>query len=377
LASDYLYPIGGAEIHMLDLASLLERGGHQVRLLGAEKPPGKSVLLTRIYDPRWATRLKKLVSEFKPHVIHVHNFSYVLSGSVLRMAKTAGLPVVLTVHDAHLLCPRTWLVNKEGIPCTKAMGPHCIIDGCALKPYFLYVYGKLLLHRKAVMTYVDKIIAPSRFLHRLLTEAFGEHKVINLPYFSPIKPFYPLPLPEKPRILYCGKLVPEKGVDVLIKALPAIVRAISDDVKLTVVGDGPERRRLEDLAMALGLRHFVDFVGWVPHNEVSKYYQLAWLICVPSLWQENFPLVAIESYMHGRPILGSRIGGLPELIKDGITGYLFRPGDPDDLASKAVRMLSERKLVEDMGRNMFSHLPFLDSEYFIDKLIKLYQSLFS
>lgn len=375
MASDYIFPLGGAEIHLMDLASLLEKAGHQVRLLGAAKAPGKWVLLTRIYDPRWAQRLKDLADDFKPDILHVHHFSYLLSPSILKVAQKSGLPVVLTVHDAHLLCPRTWLVDKNGKICQQTMGPHCLFRGCALKPYHLYVYGKLLLHRRAVTECVDRIIAPSQFLENLLAEVFGPEKVINLPNFSPAFHHDPIPIPRRPVLLYCGKLTKEKGVDILIKALPEIARATGDEVKLIVLGDGPERQRLENMAKALKVREKVDFVGIVPHQEVSKFYRQARVVCIPSLCQENFPTSAIEAYLHARPILASRIGGLPEMVEDGITGFLFRPGDPHDLAVKAVRMLSEEGLVDGMSRNMAFHRPFLEREEYLARLVRIYESL--
>lgn len=374
LASDYIYPLGGAENHVFGLASLLEEAGHEVRLFGTQSPPGKTVLATRIYDPRWSFKLKRLIEEFRPHLLHVHNFSYVLSPSIMVAANRAGVPVVLTVHDAHLLCPRTWLVDRHGIPCGRGMGPHCFFGLCAYRPYFLYVHLKLLLHNRFVDRHVTRIIAPSRFLHALLAKRFGWEKLAHIPYFSNLKGVSSPFIPHNGTILYCGKLVPEKGVDVLIKALPDIAEVVGRHVRLLLVGEGPEKHKLIRLASHLGVEEMVEFLGSVPHEEVTEYYKRSRVVCVPSLWQENFPLVAIEAYLHQRPIVASRIGGLPEMVREGVTGFLFRPGDPRDLAEKVVALLTDDALALRMSQNMGHWRPFLEPDEYRERLIAVYAS---
>lgn len=135
----------------------------------------------------------------------------------------------------------------------------------------------------------------------------------------------PSPPPADGPVLAVGRLVPEKGVDVLVRAagsLPA--------TRLVVVGDGDERASLEALAASLGAE--VEFAGSVPPGELAAHYAAARLVCVPSR-REGFGMVAAEALAAGRAVVGTRVGGLPDLVTDGVTGALVEPGDPDALAA--------------------------------------------
>jgi glycosyltransferase involved in cell wall biosynthesis len=148
---------------------------------------------------------------------------------------------------------------------------------------------------------------------------------------------------ERPRsgAIFAGRLIPEKGGGVLLNAWRSL-----PDVPLTIVGDGPERKALEARAPAN-----VSFLGQVSRDETLRQIQSAAVLIAPSIWYEPFGMVAIEAFAAGLPVVASRIGAFPEIVDDGVTGFLFEPGQADCLAGKVREALSAPDLLATMGRN--------------------------
>jgi glycosyltransferase involved in cell wall biosynthesis len=262
MVSDYAREVGGAEKYFFSLADLLGKHGHEVEVFGKRDEPGKAVIASRIYNPLWARRIARAINEFKPDIVHAHHVSFVLSPAVLRAAKKRDVAVVMTVHDFHLVCPRTWFVRAGGRACSDGFGMQCLLSGCALRPYYLYVMAKLLLHRRMIRANVDRVIAPSRMLADWLERNLHMQNVQVLPNFIPNCHMSLSPLRESRTILFLGRLVPEKGLEVLIKAMPVILEKIPE-ARLVVVGSGEQEEYLRRLCRELGVSTSVEFTGWL------------------------------------------------------------------------------------------------------------------
>lgn len=153
---------------------------------------------------------------------------------------------------------------------------------------------------------------------------------------------------DPPRLLCLGRLAREKGFDRVLRALPAVHERFPD-LQLIVAGDGPERQELETLAANLGIRTYVRFTGWVQRKETPGLINSATVVVVPSR-TEGLPLVALEASIMGRPIVATRVGGLPEIVVDGVTGRLVDGEKPRDLAAALCALLADPDSTAEMGK---------------------------
>lgn len=180
-------------------------------------------------------------------------------------------------------------------------------------------------------------------ISRYAEERFRVPRSVTIPHGSQLEPFVPSPSPRRDYWLYVGRLVPEKGCDVLLRALARVARQ-GQPLPLVVLGDGPERLRLEQLARALGLDGQVRFLGSVTGTALVEQLQHALAVIVPSVWPETWGRVAIEAMSCGTPVIASASGGLQETA--GVAGLAFPVGDSDALASQMMRLLPDRGLQE-------------------------------
>ena len=163
----------------------------------------------------------------------------------------------------------------------------------------------------------------------------------------PLPAAEPPPLPETPSLLFVGRLSPEKGADLAIAALEHL--ATAPDLHLVLAGDGPERTSLEAQAVRRGVADRVRFAGWVPPARVRSLLAASTVLLVPSR-SEGLGIAAIEAGAHGRPVVAARVGGLPEVVEDGVTGILVEPESPGALAEAVARLLDDPALARRMGR---------------------------
>lgn len=279
-----------------------------------------------------------------------------MSPTPLRAARIEGIPVVMTVHDYHLVCPRKWMITADWAPCERGFGWGCLLSGCRSAregrcwlPYNDLRWLKVWFHRRMLRAWVDRFVAPSEHLATWLRTNLGVDNVVHIPNFTEA-PDQAISADERGRVLlYVGRLSREKGVQILLRAMPAVLNACPN-ARLRVVGDGPQRGDLQRLATRLGLDAGVEFVGARSPERLDEVYRGCGAFVLPSLWMENCPVAVLEAMARGLPVIASRIGGVPELVNDGVTGVLVRSGDPDDLAEQAVRLLRDETLMDRMGR---------------------------
>ncbi len=321
--------IGGSERHLLTLLPALAARGLEVSFVGLDDPAGdpdpfyaeletagipfERLPCPRDLDPALPVRLARAVRALRPDLLHTHLVHADVYGALVR-----GVPVVSTKHN-----------------------PDPFRAGA-----FRYV-------ERALARRARRVIAISGALRRFTVERVGvpaskvevvQYGLDELPRAWGENP--PLPLTEGVRVLLCvARLAPQKGVDVAIRALPAI-RSEHADTVLLVLGEGPERRRLENLARSLGVREAVLLPGRV--GDVAELYGRAELLVHPVRW-EGFGLALLEAMLAGKPVVASAVASAPEIAAEGRTGLLVPPDDPAALASAVSSLLADRKRATAFG----------------------------
>lgn len=158
------------------------------------------------------------------------------------------------------------------------------------------------------------------------------------------------------RFAALGRLVATKGFSIALRALAGVEAARPGACRLSIAGDGPERRALEAEAEALGLTaDHVGFAGWIAPEAIHAWLRQADAVLVPSIWDEPFGLVAVQAALAGRPVIASRVGGLAEIVIDGVTGWLVPGADPDALAARMIACIDSPDSGRSIGARARNH----------------------
>lgn len=395
------YLRGGADKYFLDLSQVLEQAGLKVAKFSMKHShnlpdpnekffvstvnfnrPGLHAILKAI--PRmmysWEARLKfrKLLNEFKPDIIHIHNIYHQISPSILSEAKKHNLPVIMHIHDYKLVCPNYKMFNK-GKVCEKCKGglfhmcffTRCV-KGCFIQSFLATI--EMYLHHDILKIYkknIDLYIAPSQFVKdKLVAWKVEADKIKVVPHYLDTKKFEPQ-YELGNYLLYFGRLDKEKGIDKLIEAMTKV-----KDKKLKIIGAGPDNKHLSKLINKLELTGKVELIGPKYGQELYKYIQNSYAVVVPSQWYEIFGLVNLEAAALGKLVIASNIGGIPEVIKDQQTGLLFKHDSVEDLAVKinwALRHPDQVKQIALQARQWVEKEFKLDKH--LQKILDIYQNI--
>ena len=357
--NNYFYPRGGAEVLFLEQNRLFESIGWEVVPFamrhsnnlpspwsiyfpdeieyGHNYPLAAQFLQAQrvIFSVQARQKMRHLLQRVRPRIAHAHNIYHHLSPSILPMLRKRGIPVVLTVHDLKLACPAYTMIagNK---PCERCHGGriHNVVVNRCIKGSFVLsslVMLETFVHRvlRLYEANVSRFVVPSRFmLEKMVQWGWARERFIYIPNFVDIERFSPGDEIGR-RFVYCGRLQHLKGVETLLRA-GALAK-----VALTIIGSGPDEKRLRKLGETLG--GDVVFLGHQTKNALTEVIQSARAVVLPSECNENAPLSILEAYAAGRPVIGSRIGGIPELVREEETGVLFTPGDVGALAGTLRR----------------------------------------
>lgn len=377
MANKFYYRRGGAETYLLYLARLLGLAGYEVVPFAMAHPEnlstpyashfvphvdpmaalrgGSAVERVRmaahiIYSGEAARRLDGLCRQVSIDVAHLHNIYHQLSPSILRVLKERGIPTVMTLHDYKLICPTYQLLAPDGL-CERCRGGRfyqAAVQGCA-KGSFLagaVVAAEAYVHR-FLRTYdsVDLFVCPSRFLlEKMVAHGWPRERFVHIPNFAPVDEVTPAAGGRgEDYIVYFGRLSPEKGLATLLRAMAPLPH-----VRLVVVGDGPMAVTLEGQARALGLAN-VSFRPRMEKDALLRTVADARFVVLPSEWYENCPLSVLEAFALGKAVVAARIGGVPELVEDGVTGLLFSPGDVRQLSDRIHYLFAQPGVAEEMG----------------------------
>ena len=371
MVNKFHYLRGGAEHYAFDLAELLNQFGidttwfamDDARNLPAESdrffasnvdfehPSGIGKVRAAgrmLYSVSARRGISALLDDHPVDVAHVHNVYHQLSPSVFGSLRRRGIPVVMTVHDYKLVCP-VYNLMSNGRICDRCIDGglrNVVRQRCnrgSLTASVL-VGAESWAHRRAGLYTrgVDLFITPSRFARDALVRAgYPADRIRVLPNFVDTDRWAPS-AERGGYVAYAGRLSHEKGPDVLIRALAGT------SLRGVVIGEGPERESLERLAGELGVD--VAFLGLQPKPRVRELLAAAAAVVIPSRCVENCPLTAIEAMALGRPVVGSRVGGLPDLVEHGDQGLLVDPDEPEALRGALLRLDADPDLGEMMGR---------------------------
>jgi glycosyltransferase involved in cell wall biosynthesis len=360
LVANNVYPpivAGGAELIVAYLCEELARRNHRVTVVSTCPPElepypveiRNGVEVIRFFPPNfyWSfdrsgePRLKKLLwhvrdawnmessrrlqavmQSTRPDLLHTHVIDG-MSASIWARARRAGIPVIHTAHDYHLLCPRAFLLSKQWRICSQPTIP------CRL-------YRNWHL---ATTRYVDLFVSPSRFL-------LEQHKQAGIRPLNNAVIHNGIPLPDnivrlnderiagtRTRFILLTRLTVEKGVRVALAAMAQVPRRLG--IELTIAGKGPLENEVRAAAAA---DPRIRFLGFIEGEEKYRALTRAGYLLLPSLWYENAPVAIIEAAAYGLGVIGSAIGGIPEFIEPNRTGLLFPPGDAESLANIIIRL---------------------------------------
>jgi glycosyltransferase involved in cell wall biosynthesis len=401
LINKYHFLKGGAERAYFDMAEMLEAHGHEVAFFSMKHPKNiptrwekyfvenveyqddQQSLFRRIalamkilFNFEAQHNMERLIEEFRPDIVHVHNIYHQLSPSLFGPIRKRGIPIVMTLHDYKLVSPNYSLFVRGKI-WEHASGFRCIADRCVKDSYMKSIVCAFEQWLHMILRSYDAVnvfVAPSRFLIDEFYKLGFRHKITYLP--NPLieetenRNMETSLKKEKGTVLFFGRLSVEKGVETLIEAM-----ALVPEKRLWIVGDGPDRNQLEKLVETLGLADRVVFFGSKYGEELESFRQRAQIIVIPSVWFENFPYVLIESLRSGAAVIASDLGGMAERIRHGENGFLFEAGNVSALAS-LLGSLDESKLsvVREHAKESVADLT---EASFFRKLSEIYEKLLS
>lgn len=330
-----------------------------------------------IYSVEAYKKIKKIVKDTKPDLAHLHIFQHQLSPSIIQALRREGIPIVNTIHDLKIICPNYKMLNKNGIceECKEGKYYNCFINSCIKNSKLdsLVTMFEAYLHKylKSYL-YVNKYICPSEFYRKKLLE-FGipENKVVHIPNYIDIKQFKPC-YEAQNYFIYAGRLSEEKGIKTLIKAMKYVKTS-----KLCILGAGPLESELRNEVKDFKLNN-IEFLGFKTGKELENIIRNSKFIIIPSEWYENCPMSVIEAMAYGKPVIGSNLGGIPELIQNEITGFIFSAGNEEEMASKINYLLDNPTRCRSMGKEgRMAAQKLYNKDIHFQKLNDIYKSLLS
>lgn len=368
--------VGGAELIAHQYARCLARLGHEVLVFAGSTRSFRGRHATRrsSYDGVSVVRVRlnhedfspdfvnfahpdidrycaALIDDFQPTVVHCHNLIG-LSAGILRVARARGLRTIITLHDHWGFCYRNTLMKKPGEICSDyARCAECLPfvgDGRARGLPIRMRNDFLAIQLGAA----DFLVSPSRYLADTYIQAgFSPERVRVIPYGIDLSRFAPLQQRREPtrlRFTFVGYFGWHKGVDTLVKALNYLTD-MRGRFEMSLVGEGELLAATRQYVTDHNWEEFVRLPGKVDHAKIETVYRETDVLLLPSIWPENQPVSITEAMAAGIPVIVSRIGGTPELVEDGCTGFLIEPGNPLQLAEKIKLFIENRMLVREFG----------------------------
>lgn len=394
---------GGDSIYTIRLGELLRKNGHDVEFWGmknenniphtyaqydvdeidfkkivTKKNISNAITVVKrsIYSFEAKEKIEIVLQRFKPDIVHLQSIHYSLTTSIIDAIHKQGIPIVWTQHNFAMICCNYLYANNticEACKPNKFYNP--ILVRCKKNSLPASLIGSFQLYfdyYRKTYEKIDRIIVLTSFFKEKLAE-FG----IKKDRMDIIPNFYdPHTMNEIERdeiigeyVLYFGNLSSWKGVKVVIDA----IKKTEKPLILYIVGDGPQRNELEQCANGDTRIHFL---GHQSQEQLQRIISNARFVIVPSILYENFPNAILESYGHKKAVIGSNIGGISNMIIDGVTGFLFEPSNVDELISKIEILFDNETLTLQMGKAARNHLDnFYSATSHYQKLLNVYQKV--
>lgn len=360
--NNYHYRRGGSDVVYFEHADLFEQLGWQNAFFSMRHPKNfdtpwskyfvdelefghsysssqKLVMASKVvYSLEAQKKLRRLLQDYPADVAHLHCIYHHLSPSIISTLRDASVPVVMTAHDLKIACPAYKMLNDGGIceRCKKGdlfnVVKHRCVRGSLAASTIVWIESALHRWLNTYKNKIDRVVVPSRFYMDKFTEwGWPQDRFVHIPNYIDSAQYSPDYIASD-YFLYFGRLSPEKGVATLMRATKAA------GVKLKIVGSGPLEADLK--ALQNSLQGDIDFLGYRSGLELQSLIRRARATVLPSEWYENAPMSILESYALGTPVIGARIGGIPEMISEGETGWIFNSGNVDELTGLISRLAS-------------------------------------
>ena len=392
LVNKFLYPKGGSETYVLKLGEILHSRGHEVQYFGLENEKNTvgnrtgvyvadmdlsagirnnlHAPLRIIYNGPARHQIRAVLEDFQPDVVHLNNIQFHLTPSIILEAekyrrKTGrNLRIVYTAHDYQLVCPSHGLFDSNIQICEKCLGgnyTHCLRTKCVKNSRMKSLLGMLdayFWRFSRAYSYIDTIICCSRFLKsKLDTQERFRHKTVAIHNF--VDKVQPHQVEKEGYVLEFGHLSRDKGTETLLEAAKRL-----PEVKFIFAGYGESEKKIAQIPNA-------EYVGFKTGDALKNLIAKAHATVCPSEIYENCPFSVIESQMYGTPVIGSRMGGIPELIEEGKTGELFEAGNADELEQKLRKLLFDPDLLTHYGENC-KNAKFETPDSYYEQLMAVY-----
>jgi len=353
LCTDWFFPrIGGVSSHVAGLALELEKHGHEVAIITKQTnningskcfQSAKSVQLryvkplahiSMVLVPPNLNEIREVLRKGGFDIVHAHHAFTPTSLLSIAAAKKLGIPAILTNHTIFLISDAGYL----WVPTS----------------YILFPFRRYI-------SKADRVIAVSKTAAEFIGHFTTQERIIVIPNGVDIDRFRPIDsdaanssaffVTEKdPTILYVGRLVHRKGVHILLRAMPYVLEAFPR-AQLLIAGNGYMYGFIKLLIKRLNIEDNVKLLGFVPDKELPELYNLSDVFVLPSLYSESFGITLLEAMASGKPIVASKVGGIPEVVENGWTGILVRRGNEKDLADAIIKILTDHSLAETLASN--------------------------
>ena len=369
LVNKFHYLRGGSEKYYFELAKLLKNHGHTVAFFSMKNENNiktgdreyfvdeidmntgsKFEALNVIYSKKNKALMEKALEEFKPDIVHINNFQRQLSASIIDAVKEKNIPLIMTAHDLNPICPASIMLYNGEVceDCITKGYTSCIKKKCIknsmLKSVLGYIEKKYYdLHK--MFCKVDCIISPSEFNKNQLLKGklkCNDITVIHNFVNETEKTDYTL----GDCAFYFGRLSREKGILNLVEAINNIPGA-----RLMIAGDGPEKENIQAYIKEHKLENRITLLGYLNQNDIRENIRKCRFVTVPSICFENCPYSVLEATEIGKPIIGSKIGGIPELVKDDVNGYTYAYDSIDSLTDKLKILFENDEKVNEFSNN--------------------------
>lgn len=387
LSNKFYYRRGGDCVCTINLEELLKQNRHEVAIFAMQHPdnlktpwskyfpsevkfkPGAG-MLEALLRPFGTNEVKRkftaLLNDFHPDIVHLNNIHSQLSPVIAEIAHQKGIKVVWTLHDYKLLCPRYDCLRNGETPCEACFSDkHKVLEYKCMKNSRLASYlsyrEAVVWNRERLETCTDCFICPSRFMAEKMRQGGFDSRILKtVCNFVDTEKCYRDDY-DKRENYYCfiGRLSHEKGIRTLIEAANGL------PYKLIVIGGGSLEEELKVMA-----GNNIEFVGFKQWNDIKDLVGKARFTVIPSEWYENNPLSVIEAQCLGTPVLGARIGGITELIEEGITGMTFESRNKEDLKMKIESMMQQSFDYEAIARKSRERY---NAEVYYQQIMQLYQ----
>ena len=386
------YPTGGDWTYINNLKTLYEMHGYEIVALSTfnekntktdypayfiDSPDYKQLNQQRnlasalkaiknsIVSSKALKKVDLILAEHDIQIAHLHNIHHYITPAIISRLKKASVKVMWSLHDYQIICPQSLFISNGRIceKCMPAKFYQCTLNRCKRNSRAASLLASVeayFYHKNHVYEKVDAYLCPSEFLKTKFSQfGFPDSKlhVTNLcynislvdgfinSYSRDLKPA----VSNEEFILYVGRVENVKGIKTLMKAIK------HTPLQLKVVGTGEAMVSLKELVKEENYDN-VQFLGFQDKNSVFELIFRSRFVVCPSEWYENFPFSIIESFLFSKPVIASNIGGIPELVVDGKTGYLFAYGNAEELRDKLLRLWNDKDLTTRMGDNARKHV---------------------